>query len=82
MNKDELARRAGLRHNEGNKPILMQLLESFLSLDRDAAPKAQQSPPAHHNNSSMFEGAPSQNASQSVNQPAKRLDDRFGDDSS
>ncbi len=44
MNKDDLARRTGLgQHTEG-KPIMMQLLESFLSIDKEAAPKASNSP--------------------------------------
>ncbi len=45
MSKEELARRSGLANqaSEG-KPLLVQLLESFLTGDRQAAPKASGSP--------------------------------------
>jgi hypothetical protein len=39
MNKDDLARRSGLGERAEGKPIMMQLLEAFLSGDREAAPK-------------------------------------------
>lgn len=80
MSKEELSRRSGLgsQASEG-KPILMQLLESFLTGDREAAPKAGSSSPVQ-NSSSLFD-PPAPVVSQSMQQPNKRRDD-FDDDSS
>lgn len=56
MNKDDLARRAGLWERAEGKPIMMQLLESFLSGEREEAPKgAMGSPVQQQNNSSLFD---------------------------
>jgi hypothetical protein len=53
MSKEELARRSGLSssfESTESKPLLVQLLEGFLSGDRSAAsPAAQQQPPAQAN---------------------------------
>ena len=55
MNKDDLAHRSGLGERAEGKPIMMQLLESFLSGDREAAPKGAMGSPEQQNSSSLFD---------------------------
>jgi hypothetical protein len=47
MSKEELSRRAGLSQTTESKPLLMQLLEGFISGDRSAAAPNQASSSAY-----------------------------------
>lgn len=92
MSKEELARRSGLSGSETEqKPLLMQLLEGFLSGDKSAAGPAQaptsaNQAPARKNDaapnvSSLLEQSRVEKESHpSVQQPPKKREDLIQDD--